>query len=93
MRGEVRAGRWEGVARRWRKWHARAGARGAEGMRGAHVKHEMHVRDAGRVEVQRLVERHRMLPSQGHTMRGKVRNRRGGRAWGGGSAHVRARPD
>ena len=64
MRGEVRAGRWEGVARRWRKWHARAGALGAEGMRGAHVKHEMHVRDAGRVEVQRLVERHRVLPSR-----------------------------
>ena len=31
---------------------------------GAHVEHAVHVRDAGRVEVQRLVERVRVLPSR-----------------------------
>ena len=38
-------------------WH---GTREGEG---AHVKHLAHVRDAGRVEGQRLVERRRFLPS------------------------------
>eukprot|EP00964_Phaeocystis_antarctica_P009640 scaffold5248_cov49-Phaeocystis_antarctica.AAC.3 len=33
-------------------------------MRGAHVEHAVHVRDAGRVEAQRLVERRRVLPSR-----------------------------
>ena len=48
---------------------------GGQGTRGAHVEHGMHVRDLGRVEAQRLVERKRVLPSrkEGHTMRGKVR--------------------
>eukprot|EP00964_Phaeocystis_antarctica_P134211 scaffold98436_cov66-Phaeocystis_antarctica.AAC.2 len=30
---------------------------------GAHVEHVAHIRDAGRVEAQRLVERRRVLPS------------------------------
>ena len=33
-------------------------------MRGAHVEHAAHVRDAGRVEAERLVERRRALPSR-----------------------------
>ena len=32
-------------------------------MRGAHVEHLVHVRDAGGIEAQRLVERKRTLPS------------------------------
>ena len=35
---------------------------GGTGRRGAHVKHVPHVRDVGRVEAQRLVERIRALP-------------------------------
>jgi len=35
-----------------------------QGTRGAHVKHGHHVCDAGGVEAQRLVERHRALPSR-----------------------------
>ena len=35
---------------------------GPQGMRGAHPEHEAHVRDAGRVPAQRLVERPRGLP-------------------------------
>ena len=38
-------------------------------MRGAHVEHAVHVRDAGRVEAQRLVERRRGLPSRKEGMR------------------------
>eukprot|EP00964_Phaeocystis_antarctica_P119588 scaffold83305_cov57-Phaeocystis_antarctica.AAC.1 len=33
-------------------------------MRGAHPEHEVHVRDAGCVEGQRLIERRRGLPSR-----------------------------
>ena len=36
----------------------------AQGTREAHPKHAVHVRDAGRVETQRLVERRRRLPSR-----------------------------
>eukprot|EP00964_Phaeocystis_antarctica_P079779 scaffold49742_cov60-Phaeocystis_antarctica.AAC.5 len=50
MRGKVRSGRRRTTA-------AQAAARG-----GAHVEHEPHVCDAGRVEAQRLVERRRALP-------------------------------
>eukprot|EP00964_Phaeocystis_antarctica_P030331 scaffold17120_cov41-Phaeocystis_antarctica.AAC.4 len=59
-------------------------------MRGAHVEHAAHVRDAGRVEAQRLVERRRDLPSrkEGRTMRGEVWAG-GGRAWAGVAAHER----
>ena len=35
---------------------------GGTGRRGAHLKHVLHVRDAGRVEAQRLVELIRVLP-------------------------------
>ena len=44
-------------------------------MRGAHFEHGPHVRDAGRVEAQRLVERRRGLPSRKEgivTVRGEV---------------------
>eukprot|EP00964_Phaeocystis_antarctica_P150809 scaffold118299_cov60-Phaeocystis_antarctica.AAC.2 len=56
-------------------------------MRGAHVEHAAHVRDAGRVQAQRLVERLRVLPSRKEvrTMRSEV--------WAGGgrasAAHER----
>ena len=79
MRGEVRAGRREGVRRWRRKRHARGKARlkavGGQGTRGAHVEHGAHVRDLGGVKAQRLIERQRVLPSrrEGHAMRGEVR--------------------
>ena len=43
-------------------------------MRGAHGEHAEDVRDAGRVEAERLVERRRLLPSrkEGRTMRSEV---------------------
>ena len=45
---------------------------GGMGRRGAHLKHVPHARDAGRVEVQRLVERIRALPSpKGGVLRGR----------------------
>eukprot|EP00964_Phaeocystis_antarctica_P009992 scaffold5448_cov59-Phaeocystis_antarctica.AAC.4 len=54
--------------------------------RGAHPKHVAHVRDAGRVEAQRLVERRRFLPSRTEA-RGGRRGRLGGaRTRGGGVA-------
>ena len=37
---------------------------GSHGTRGAHVEHAVHVRDLGRVEAERLVERRRALPSR-----------------------------
>ena len=42
---------------------------GAQGTRGAHPEHRVHVRDAGRVEVERLVELRRLLPSRKAGMR------------------------
>ena len=42
-------------------------------MRGAHGEHVAHVRDAGRVEGQRLVERRRVLPSRKEGVRCGVR--------------------
>ena len=67
MRGEVRAGRREGVRRWRRKRHARGKARikavGGQGTRRAHVEYVLHVRDLGgvpagnvRVEVLQLTE-------------------------------------
>ena len=35
---------------------------GGQGTRGAHVEHDFHIRDLGRVEAERLVERRRVLP-------------------------------
>jgi len=84
MRGEVRAGRREGMRRRRRKRHARGKARlkavGGQGTRGAHVEHVVHVRDLGGVKAQRLVEGVRALPSrrEGHAMRGEVARREAG---------------
>ena len=40
------------------------GAGHARGAQRAHVEHATHVRDAGRVEAQRLVELFRVLPSR-----------------------------
>eukprot|EP00964_Phaeocystis_antarctica_P086460 scaffold54754_cov65-Phaeocystis_antarctica.AAC.2 len=59
-------------------------------MRGAHHEHVVHVRDTGRVEAQRLVERRRALPSrkEGRTMPGEVRAEGAGGAWAGGSARA-----
>ena len=64
MRGDMQAGRREGVGRRRRKQRAgRAESlRLLAGTRGAHWKHAVHVCDAGGVEAQRLVERIRFLP-------------------------------
>jgi hypothetical protein len=91
MRGEVRAGRREGVGWRRRKRHAlgRADSRlGGQGTRGAHVEHVAHVRDIGRVQAQQLVEGVRALPSrrEGRAMRGEVRAGRREGVWGGGGA-------
>ena len=68
MRGEVRGpgggrGRGAGAAQAARTGRAQLEV-GGQGTRGAHPEHVLHVRDAGRVEAQRLVERRRALPSQ-----------------------------
>ena len=42
---------------------ARLKAVGGQGTREAHDEHAAHVRDLGRVEAERLVERRRVLPS------------------------------
>ena len=86
MRGEVRAGRREGVCRA-----AAVDTSGAHGTRGgldwrageaglrrrAHAEHAHHGGDAGRVEAHRLVELVRGLPSRKESMRS-----RGGRGAG-----------
>ena len=91
--------RKEGIGREWharpgdgRAWGgggAGSGQRGLycggcwQGMRGAHIKHVLHVCDAGRVEAQRLVKRRRVLPSRnGSIGRGATCEPGGGRAWG-----------
>ena len=85
MRVEVRPGRGEGVGQRRRKRRAGLGRlkAGGHGTRGAHVEHVLHVRDAGRVQAERLVERNRPLPSQMQGIRCGSRCEPGGeRAWG-----------
>eukprot|EP00964_Phaeocystis_antarctica_P064762 scaffold39005_cov47-Phaeocystis_antarctica.AAC.1 len=68
--------------RAWRAADLKAGE--AEGTRGAHHKHVPHARDLGRVESQRLVEHHRLLPSRKEGIRCGTRcEPEGGRAWGG----------
>ena len=65
-------------------------SRGVQGTRGAYREHVCHVCDAVCVEVQRLVERRRVLPSRRKGMRcgaGYI----GGRVWGGGGASGHAR--
>ena len=60
---------------------------GGQGTRGAHVEHLVHVRDLGRVEAKRLVERVRVLPSRKAGMRRGKRCGPGGvRALGDGDA-------
>ena len=91
MRGEVQAGRREGVG--W--WRRKRGCKGkapesrlgGQGTRGAHVEHGAHGHDLGGVKAQRLVERVRGLPSRKEGMQCGARcGPRGGRAWGGGGA-------
>ena len=73
--GEVRAGRREGLGCGGGTQEACTGKRpdsrllGAKGTRGAHVEHVAHVRDAGGVKAQRLVEGPRVLPSRTEGMR------------------------
>ena len=56
-------------------------------MRGAHFEHLLHVRDLGRVEAERLVERRRFLPSIKAGMLCGTRCGPGGvKALGGGDA-------
>ena len=65
----------------------RLGPYGARG--GAHSKHVVHVRDAGRVEAQRLVERRGVLPSHTKAHGGRhARRGAGGRGGGGGARSV-----
>ena len=82
----VQAGRREGASC--------GGSLARGGTRGAHVKHGVHVRDAGRVEAQRLVERQCILPSRkGSIGRGARGGPGGGRACvggGGGASSVQA---
>ena len=67
MRGEKAWG--DGSARgvRGEEPDSRLGGQGTP--RGAHVEHALHVRDLGRVEAERLVERRRALPSRKAGMR------------------------
>eukprot|EP00964_Phaeocystis_antarctica_P013181 scaffold7220_cov45-Phaeocystis_antarctica.AAC.2 len=58
-------------------------------MRGAHVEHVAHVRDAGRVEAQRLVERRRFLPSRKAGVRCGARCGPGAGERGPAAAHER----
>ena len=55
---------------------------------GAHTEHPVHVRDAGRVEAQRLIEGRRVLPRSkaGRVMLGEVCGPEGGGAKGRGAA-------
>ena len=63
MRGREAGGRGAAAAQAACTGRARLKA-GEQGMRGAHVEHVAHVRDLGRVEAQRLVERPRPLPTR-----------------------------
>ena len=71
MRCEMQAERWEGLGRWRRKRHVEESARlkavatRARAERTLNMaRNAAHVRDAGRVEAQRLVERQRALPSR-----------------------------
>jgi hypothetical protein len=78
VRGEVRAGRQEGLGW-WRHtsgMHGKGPSQGlgAKGTRRAHAEHVVHGCDAGGVKAQRLVEGRRLLPSRrerAHAMRGR----------------------
>eukprot|EP00964_Phaeocystis_antarctica_P031103 scaffold17599_cov43-Phaeocystis_antarctica.AAC.2 len=58
-------------------------------MRGAHEEHVAHVRDAGRVEAERLVERRRALPSRKEGVRCGARCGPGAGERGPAAAHER----
>eukprot|EP00964_Phaeocystis_antarctica_P005231 scaffold2864_cov52-Phaeocystis_antarctica.AAC.2 len=58
-------------------------------MRGAHPEHVAHVRDAGRVEAQRLIERRRVLPSRKQGVRCGARCGSGAGGHGPAAAHER----
>eukprot|EP00964_Phaeocystis_antarctica_P083861 scaffold52794_cov50-Phaeocystis_antarctica.AAC.2 len=58
-------------------------------MRGAHVEHGVHVRDAGRVEAERLVERRRGLPSRKEGVQCGARCGPGARGHWPAAAHER----
>ena len=69
MREEVRPGRREGVgcggdASGMCTGKDRLKVVGGQGTRGAHLEHDAHLYDLGRVEAERLVERPRALPSR-----------------------------
>jgi len=100
--GEVRAGRREGLGcgggttsgMHGKRPNSRLGGQGHA--RGAHLEHLEHVRDAGGVEAQWLVEGMRVLPSRGEGMRcGGERCEPGGHRGGGGTqeACTGKRPD
>ena len=64
------------------------------GRRGAHIEHVLHARDAGRVKVQRLVERIRGLPSPKEGMlRGRQAGQETGGRGGGGLSDAQRGPD
>ena len=91
MQEEVRPGRREGAGWRRRKRHVHGEGPtqgwGHQGTRGAHVEHGEHVRDAGRVEAERLVKCRRVLPRRKAGMQcGKRCGTGGVRALGGGDA-------
>ena len=95
MRGGRGASREAGGPGVW-WWHDKRHARekgptqglGAKGTRGAHAEHGAHVRDAGGVKAQRLVEGRRALPSRGEGMRcgGRGASREAGEPVGCGVA-------
>ena len=67
---------------------------GGMGRRGAHLKHVLHVCDAGRVEGQRLVERLCGLPSaKGGMLRGRQAGQEAGGRGGGSLSDARRGPD
>ena len=66
---------------------ARLKAGGGQGTRGAHGEHGEHIRDLGRVEAERLVERRCALPSRKADIQCAAMCSPGGvRALGGGDA-------
>eukprot|EP00964_Phaeocystis_antarctica_P055510 scaffold32656_cov108-Phaeocystis_antarctica.AAC.1 len=84
MREEVRPGRREGVgcggdASGMCTGKDRLKVVGGQGTRGAHLEHDAHLYDLGRVEAERLVERPRGLPSRKAGKRCAARCGPGGR--------------